>query len=93
MIKKVITERVIQETRDGRFSDFSGVELPQNMDWSARTKIWCTTSDHGRKGGNTIDEFELDLMPEEMCDFRHELQSLIRSMKEKYSKRQTRPAT
>lgn len=37
-------------------------------------------------------DLELDLMPEEMNDFREQLQSLIRLMKEKYSKRQ-RPAT
>jgi hypothetical protein len=76
----------IVKTRQARVSDFSRREIP-SLGWSAVTNIWCHTSDHGSKNGNQGTVFDFDLMPEEMADFKAELDALISRLKEKYRRR------
>ncbi|MCC7421814.1 MAG: hypothetical protein IT428_16165 [Planctomycetaceae bacterium] len=87
MQKTVSVVREVREAKQVRVSDFSGREIP-DLHWSAVTKIWCQTSDHGNStNGNIATVFMLDLMPEEMADFQSGLLDLMRSLKAKYQAR------
>lgn len=86
MRSSVIEEKRVQVKREFRASDFSGREIPE-FHWSTVTNIWCLTSDHGVKHGNLTSVFDLDLMPEEMAEFRNELNELVARMKAKHSRR------
>ncbi len=91
MKKTVTITRVVEEKKEVRCSDFSGQPIPE-LHWSCVTKIWCATSDHGdRTSGNVGTVFTLDLLPEEMDDFKTALSDLILSMKAKYEARNVKP--
>lgn len=84
MKRNVTTERVVKEVREATVSDFSGIEMPK-FHWSTVTKFTATAVDGC---GNKAWSHSLDLMPEEMADFRAELDRLIASLARKYSARQ-----
>ncbi len=63
-------------------SDFSGMEMPREH-WSAVIRAELTFSDAaGNKTGKG-----LDLLPEEMRDFREGIDDLIASLRRKYQVR------
>lgn len=70
-------------------SDFSGVEIPP-MHWSAVTKISAAKFD---AAGNKYTVFDLDLLPEEMQEFRTELDRVIGQLTAKYRARVKRQVT
>ena len=83
-MKTVIVKRTIEEKKEIRVSDVSGCEMPL-FHCSAVTKIWCQTSDHNNnKSGNIGTVFDLDLMPEEMQEFKDRIQDVLTSMRAKY---------
>lgn len=88
MMKTFTKEVTVTKSEQLRCSDFSETPIPQ-LHSSAVTNIWCMVSDHGNKSGNKVMEFDLELKPEEMNEFREELGRLISRLKAKYRQRNT----
>lgn len=83
-MRKVFSkEEVVKTFREAVVSDFSQSEIPK-LHWSAVTRFEAATSDGC---GNKHRKWNLDLLPEEMADFCSELDSLIRSLTEKFTAR------
>lgn len=72
IVRETVKETVESQV-EYRASDFSGTKIP-NFHWSTITRINCKVSD---ECGNTSVVFDLDLMPEEMNEFRNDLHKLI----------------
>lgn len=85
MLKMFSEKAVVVNKREARVSDISGREIPSNLHWGAVTVIECAAYDHGAgTSGNTHQVFCLDLMPEEMAEFRAGIDRLIESLRSKY---------